>query len=250
MSIEAPHHSRESRASQPAPSRRRHTLVTAIGAGVILGLLVAISLVVWRSIASDDAPAAIGKVVVPAHTEGGAYTVGDRHAPVTLDLYYDYLCPACGAFEGTNADDLSRLVADGTLRIRLHVMSFLDAQSNGTEYSTRAANAYAAVVDAAPDQVWAFHTALYAHQPQEGSAGLSDSQIAAIATGAGVPSRVVDSFTDGTYRGWVAQNTQDAFAAGVNSTPTVAIDGAVFGGNWAASGELAQAIRAAASSGT
>jgi protein-disulfide isomerase len=246
MTIEAPDHSRQSRASQAARPKRRRTLVNAIGAGVIIGLLVAIAVVVGRSMASDDGPVVTGKVVVPAHTAAGTFSVGDRDAPVTLDLHYDYMCPACGAFEATNGEDLSRLVSDGTARVRLHVMSFLDEQSGGTEYSTRAANAYAAVADAAPGQVWAFHNALYAHQPHEGSQGLSDAQIAAIATDVGVPSRVVETFTDGTYRGWVAQSTQDAFAVGVNSTPLVAINGVVFAGNWAAQGELARAIQAAA----
>jgi len=249
MTIETQDRSRQSRATQRPRSKRRRALVNAVGAGVIIVLLVAIAVVVGRSMA-NDAPVVTGKVVVPAHTSAGTFSVGDRDAPVTLDLHYDYMCPACGAFEATNAEDLSRLVGDGTVRIRLHVMSFLDEQSGGTEYSTRAGNAFAAVADAAPAQVWAFHNALYAHQPHEGSQGLSDTQIAAIANDVGVPSRVVDTFTDGTYRGWVAQSTQDAFAAGVHSTPTVVINGVAFAGNWAAPGELARAIEAAAASDT
>lgn len=149
-------------------------------------------------------------------------------------------------FEATNVGDLNRLVADGTARVDLRVMSFLDKRSMGTGYSTRAANAYAAVVNGAPDKVWAFHNALYVNQPREGTEGLSDAQIAGIATGVGVPAKVADTFTDGTYRDWVAQNTQDAFETGVDSTPTVKINGAVFTGEWAAPGELAKAVEAAA----
>jgi protein-disulfide isomerase len=125
-------------------------------------------------------------------------------------------------------------------------MSFLDEQSMGTDYSTRAGNAYAAVVNGAPDKAWDFHNALYAHQPREGTEGLSDAHIADIATDVGVPASVVDTFTDGTYRGWVAQSTQDAFDAGVESTPTVKINGAEFTGDWATPGELTEAIEAAA----
>jgi protein-disulfide isomerase len=87
---------------------------------------------------------------------------------------------------------------------------------------------------------------LYANQPREGTEGLSDAQIADIATQVGVPADVADTFTEGTYRDWVAQNTQDAFETGVDSTPTVKVNGVEFTGNWAAPGELAKAVEAAA----
>ena len=96
----------------------------------------------------------------------------------------------------------------------------------------------AAVADAAPDRVWDFHTALYGQQPAEGSQGLSDEQIADIAADAGVPADVVDRFTDGTFRPWVASVTQEAFDSGVQGTPTVKIDGEVFEGNVYAVGPL------------
>lgn len=224
---------------------KRERTTNLVWAVVIIGLLAAIAVAVGKSLSSDD-PGTVTANVVPANIEAGAFSVGDSDAPVTVDLHYDYMCPACGVFEATNVEDLTRLIEDGTVRVQLHVMSFLDEQSQGTEYSTRAGNAYAAVVNGAPDRVWDFHSALYANQPAEGTGGLSDSQIAVIATGVGVPADVVDTFTDGTYHGWVATSTQDAFDAGVRSTPTVTINGAEFTGNWAAPGELATAIEAEA----
>jgi protein-disulfide isomerase len=87
---------------------------------------------------------------------------------------------------------------------------------------------------------------LYAQQPAEGSEGLTDEQIGTIATDAGVPASVVDSFTDGTYRPWVASVTKDAFAAGVEHTPTVMIDGKEFTGDLYSVGPLTDAIESAA----
>jgi len=128
-------------------------------------------------------------------------------------------------------------VADNGTRF-LVAEPFLDEQSSGTEYSTRSANAFAGVADAAPDRVWDFHTALYEQQPAEGSQGLSDEQIAKIAADAGVPADVVDGFTDDTFRPWVASVTREAFDSGVQGTPTVKIDGEVFEGNVYAVGPL------------
>jgi protein-disulfide isomerase len=228
-------------------SRQRRILV-AIGALVIVALLAAIAVVVVRAARHERAlPQVTGAIVVPQHlTPGGAIPVGSGAAPVTVEIYYDYMCPACGAFESANADELGRLVADGVARIELRPIAFLDEQSSGTEYSSRSANAVAVVADAAPDRVWAFHTALYGHQPSEGSEGLSDEQIADIADDAGVPADVVDAFIDGTYRPWVASVTREAFASGVQGTPTVKIDGVVFQGNVYAVGPLTEAIESAA----
>lgn len=240
---------RAARAAELARKKRQRNFAYGVGIVVILGLVAAIAIAVGRSLGSGDGGGATGKVVAPANIEAGAYSVGDADAPVTLDLYYDYMCPACGAFESANAEDLSRLIDQGTIRVNLHVMAFLDEQSQGTEYSTRAGNAYAAVVNAAPDQVWAFHNALYANQPDEGTEGLSDDQIASIAVRAGVPADVVEKFTDGVHRGWIARSTQDAFDAGVTSTPTVKLNGDMYNGDWSTPSELTKAIESAATSG-
>jgi protein-disulfide isomerase len=188
-----------------------------------------------------------GKIVAPQHvTATGAIPVGRADAPVTVHIYYDYMCPACGAFEAANSKELDRLVADGTARVELHPIAFLDRLSSGTQYSTRSASAVAVVADAAPDSVWAFHTALYQHQPAEGSEGLTDQEIADVASGAGVPAAVVDRFADGTYQPWVASVTREAFASGVEHTPTIKINGDVFDGDAFTVGPLTRAIESAA----
>jgi protein-disulfide isomerase len=240
---------REARAAELAREQRRHRTFRVVGAVVIIGLLAAIAVVVARSITTDDSPRSTGRVVTPVNIRDSAFAVGAADAPVTLELYYDYMCPACGAFEHTNSGDLTRLIEDGVLRVRLHVMSFLDPMSQGTEYSTRAANAYATVVDRAPARVWDFHTALYQHQPAEGTEGLSDDELAEIATEAGVPSAVAQTFTDGVHRGWVARSTQDANDSGVSRTPTVLLNGQEFTGDWSTPGALAEAIEHAAAGG-
>lgn len=240
------------KAQQEAAVRqaRNRRIVTVVGALVIVGLLVAIVLAVvsaTRGGDSDKPAAASGKVVVPENgNASGAVPIGEPDAPVTVEIYYDYMCPACGAFEAANGGELDRLLEDGSVRIELRPISFLDQQSSGTQYSTRAANAFATVADGAPDSAWDFHAALYAQQPQEGSKGLSDDEIASIAEEAGVPSDVIDRFEDGTYSGWVASVTQKAFDSGIQGTPTIKIDGEVFTGDVYSVGPLTDAIESAA----
>jgi protein-disulfide isomerase len=251
MSKQARIHTQEMRRVQQAEaakrSRRRRILMW-LGALLIVGLVAAITVAIVQAAGRDRSlPEVAGKVVVPQNlTDSGAIGVGSADAPVTVEVYYDYMCPACGAFESANSGELSRLVADGTARIELRPIAFLDEQSSGTEYSSRSANAIAVVADQAPEHVWDFHTALYDQQPAEGSQGLSDEQIAAVATDAGVPADVVDQLTDGVFRPWVASVTKQAFDSGVKGTPTVKIDGEVFEGNAFIIGPLTKAIESAA----
>ena len=253
MSKEARIRARELREAQAQAARRRRNrmrLLGAIGGAVIVGLLAAIVAVVINSAAKGTGKptaAASGPLVVPGNLSStGAMPVGAAGAPVTLEVYLDYMCPACGRFEKANNAEIDRLTKAGTVRLELRPISFLDKQSQGTRYSTRAANAVATVVDKAPGSVWAFTTALYAHQPEEGSTGLTDGQIADLARDIGVSEDVVGTFGAGTFEPWVAKTTNDAFAAGVTGTPTIKINGRVFSGDAYSTGPLTQAIEAAA----
>src|SRR5690606_35380836 len=125
--------------------------------------------------------------------------VGSPDAPVTVSVYFDYMCPACGRFEEANSAELDRMVEEAEALVELRPISFLDRTSQGTEFSTRAANALATVTAESPQHAWAFHQAMFENQPQEGTGGLNDARIAEIAQDAGVPEEVTDLFEDRTY---------------------------------------------------
>jgi protein-disulfide isomerase len=220
-----------------------------LGGVVIVGLVAAIIVAVVQATGGDAGTSEVsgsGEVVQPTNATEWSIPVGDDAAPVTVAIYYDYMCPACGAFEQANGDELDRLVEEGTAKVELRPISFLDEQSGGTQYSTRSGNAIATVADGAPENVWEFHRALYEAQPEEGGEGLSDDEIAELATDAGVPSEVADRFTEGTFEGWVAAATEAAFDSGVEGTPTVMIDDEVFEGDVYTPGALTEAIQSAA----
>ena len=214
---------------------------------MILGLVAAIVVAVINATGGDDGdaeqPTARGRRSPEPHGVGPVPSA--RDLAVRRD-HYDDMCPACGAFEAANGDELTGLMDEGVARIELRPISFLDEASEGTRYSTRAASAFATVVDSAPDLAWTFHRALYADQPEEGTEGLSDDEIAAIATDSGVPDDVVDRFTEATFEPWVSSVTAEAFDSGVTGTPTITIDGDVFEGDPYTVGDLTEAIESAA----
>lgn len=252
MGKQAREATRERRIARDAAQRRttrRNRVLAFAGGLVIIGLVVAIVVAVLNAAgASGDkqSAAARERLVAPAiATAQGALALGKAGAPVQLEIYLDYMCPYCGRFERANSGELARMVADGEVRVHLYPLSFLDKMSRGTRYSTRAANAIATVGDQAPDKVLAFSAALFASQPAEGSRGLSDDEIARLASDSGVPPATVARFAEGSFEPWLAASTSAVFETGVTSTPTVKINGTRFTGDLYTVGPLTEAVTAA-----
>jgi protein-disulfide isomerase len=162
---------------------------------------------------------------------------------VNIVLYEDYLCPACKAFDDANAATLETLVKSGAATLNVQPIGMLWQKSAGTEYSRRAANAAACVANFSPNNFWAVNQAFYANQPAEGTAGLTDAQIAELVKSAGVSSSDVSSCITGkTYVPWVKAATDAALngpmtsaakAAGASGagTPTVLVNGQMYTGS-------------------
>ncbi|MPQ98425.1 thioredoxin domain-containing protein [Modestobacter sp. I12A-02628] len=209
-------------AARQAAERRHRQLVGAVVTAVLLVVAVVVVVAVQSSRTSTAADAA-----TPAGTTGGyAFAVGQADAPVTVQLYEDYQCPNCKAFEDAAGSTLEQLVAAGTVRVEYHGMAFLDTSGND-RYSTRALNAAAVVASTAgTDALERFHDLLYANQPAEGGSGLTDEQLVSYAQQAGATGATVSrQITDLTYGDWVAGATEQASKDGVTGTPTVFVDG-------------------------
>ncbi len=83
------------------------------------------------------------------NAETGAIEVGNGDQ--TMDTYIDFMCPVCNQFEQLYGEAIDDLVDDGTITLNIHPISILDRASQGTEYSTRAANAMYCVAAADAD---------------------------------------------------------------------------------------------------
>ena len=121
---------------------------------------------------------------------------------------------------------LQKDVTNGSVQLQYHVLNFLDGSST-TDYSSRAANAYAAVFDdSGPQAAKKFHDLLFENQPAEGSAGISDARLLQYAVQAGADrSTVSTAIRDRSFEQWVKNGTDQASKDGVTSTPTVKVNG-------------------------
>ncbi len=147
--------------------------------------------------------------------------------PVKVVLYVDFICPVCKNFEAQYNEQLTSLRNEGKISVEYRALGFLDNRSS-TNYSSRAANAAACVVNESPEKYAEFVDSLFANQPAEGSAGISDNDLKKMATDIGA--KPIDTCVDEkTYRPFVKFTTKEAAAIGVTGTPTVFVDGQQWG---------------------
>lgn len=157
---------------------------------------------------------------------------------LNIDTYVDYRCPFCNQFETTNAQTIQSLVESGVASLEVHPISILDRVSNGTKYSTRSASAIGCVAQYDPDKFLDVQTALFANQPAENTAGLSNDEIADIIKGAGADDeKLLQCVKDERFTDWVTAATNRALANpdlldanGQFGTPRVVVNGQLYSG--------------------
>jgi protein-disulfide isomerase len=210
------------RAEHERKERRTRTLLVTAAVVAVLVIVVAIVVAVQ---ASRDTSGQAGAVPAGA-VDTYSLPMGKADAPVNVTVYEDPMCPYCGMFEQVSEAKLKQYADSGDVQVRYHMVSFLDSAST-TNYSTRAANALGVVLDTAgPEVAVKFHNLLYANQPKEGSAGLSDQQLVALAVKAGADEQAVKGpIADLKFKQWVVNATDNWSRKGFRGTPTVTVDG-------------------------
>lgn len=209
--------------------RRRRTLWQSLAA-VVVAVLVVGGVVLALGNGEDerggsDAPLAVDGEVPAATTNDGGFVVGNPDAAVTIEVVEDFQCPVCQQFEAAAGELLDSYAAGDDVKVEYRGIAFLDRASS-TDYSSRALNASACVMDSGAEVWKEFHRQLYLQQPPEGGAGLSDDQLVSIATEAGADEAAVSScVADQTYADWVGATTDRAGDDGVTGTPTLFVDG-------------------------
>lgn len=206
-----------------AAARRVNWLAIWITIGVVVVVVVVGALVVWMNRQALELAESPASAVV--NEETGAIVLGE--GPNVLEEYVDFMCPYCHQYHDTYSEDVAGLVEDGQLTLEVHPISILDSQSQGTQYSTRAASATYCVVDDNVDAVYPFMDALFKNAPSEGSGGLDDEELISLAEQAGASSDVESCITGGDYMEFVTARTQETpvapGASGI-STPTVLLN--------------------------
>lgn len=159
---------------------------------------------------------------------------------IAIDMYVDYFCKICGAFDKANGEQIAKWVESGAATVEIHPLAILDRVSQGTKYSTRSANAAACVANYSPDAYFAYHTALLDHRPEENTPGLTDEQLIDLASTAKVTklASISECITTQKFKAWVAEAKDRALTGpvpnsnvdAVSGTPTIIVNGLKYTG--------------------
>lgn len=225
----------QTRLQRPAADRHRSTrhrtrpawqspVVLVSVAAVVIGIAV---------IAFAGPPAATSAELVkppssyPAALVDGE-TLGASTAPVVLELYSDFQCPACRTFVTQHLQFLLReFVEPGTLRIEARDIDILGRGTPNESLELAAGAACAA----SQDRYWQFHDYVFWNQGRENQGDHDAAFIASVADAVGLDRAAWDAcVAQPDARTATTARTSAALAQGINSTPTLVINGQAYVG--------------------
>jgi protein-disulfide isomerase len=186
----------------------------ALGGGA---LLIALALVLrpGAGVAPSGSPGT--GTVADLPTDG--YTLGRADAPVTIDLYEDFQCPACrqwgsAVFPSLAANEL----ANGRAKLVFHDYPFIGPESYVAAQAGQAA--------ARQDRFWDLWAAIYANQGAENGGALVRERLVRLARAQGLDmDRFVADMDPSVAGPAIDASLADAGRIGIRSTPTLVVDG-------------------------
>ena len=186
---------------------------------LVLGLgVVGLALVLGAGRGPALPSVAAHSTIFPGVPQSG-HSLGREDAPVTLDVYEDFQCPACLNWTATVLPGLVQTeVAAGRVRIVAHDNAFI-----GPESILAGRAAWAAERQG---RFWDYDVGLYRMQGAENSGVYTDASLMALAESLGLDvERFRRDYTSGDSLRAVQDARNDAQQRGISSTPTVLLNG-------------------------
>lgn len=224
---------RESRRGAPRSRRgvpRRGLGLGTLSALAIVGGIVVVAIALALGLTpKTDTGAGAGQAVVVERAPSGVptdgFVLGKADAPVTIDLYEDFQCPACASWgRGVLPSLVANEITDGTAKVVFHDVAFLGPES--------VAAGHAAYAAAQQGHFWDMWATLYASQGQRENAGaFSRDRLLAMASGLGLDVAKFTADMDGAdARAYLDASIAGARAVGITSTPSIVVAGQTYVG--------------------
>jgi protein-disulfide isomerase len=233
---------RQERRERMQRQQQRQRLIT-IGL-IVLGAALVVFAVIWQPLSAVGEIITVTPMALP---EADGLSLGDPNAPVTIDVFEDFQCPACKSFtENIEPLIIQNLVASGQARYVYHNYPFLDGDGAGSiGESDQAANA--SMCASEQDKFWEMHSALYANWNGENQGAFNNRRLQAIAESIGLDMDSFNScFNSNKYEAEIQADFDLGKDMGVSGTPTVFVNGNRVGapGRVASYQEIADAVNA------
>ncbi len=224
MSREKVSKRQERRERQQRQQRRQRLII--LGAITLVAALVVFA-VVWQQLRPVGEIITVTPAALP---NADGLSLGDADAPVTIQIFEDFQCPACRRFtESTEPLIIENLVATGKARYEFHHYPFLDGNGVGAiGESDQAANA--AMCANEQDKFWEMHRILFANWNGENQGAFSNRRLQAMAESLGLDMDAFNScFNENPHEEEIQADFELGQQMGVSGTPTVFVNGKMVG---------------------
>jgi protein-disulfide isomerase len=150
--------------------------------------------------------------------------IGDPNAPVRIDVFEDFQCPACAFY----TEEVERRIAEsyvtsGQVYYVFHHYPFLDSNSVNKE-SHQAANASMCALE--QDKFWDYHDILFANWNGENAGAFNDSRLKVFAEKIDLDmERFTSCFDENRYQEEIEADYDLGLEMGVSGTPSVFANG-------------------------
>lgn len=188
----------------------RNLVIVMISFIVVVGVV--FSLISSRSNSTAAIPATVSE------TDGYGIVLNPESTP-KIDVYVDYQCPACRAFEIINGGYLNEVIAQKKAKVVFHPMTFIGPES------VLAANSAACAAD--ENKFVDMNLALFQNQSDsENSGKWSSEYLVELGKSIGINSGAFETcVNDGKYIKWTSNVAAASAKADVNGTPTIFVNG-------------------------
>jgi protein-disulfide isomerase len=209
----------ELRKKRQEAARRQQFIVIGV---VALAAIVVAGILIWPNLQPVGAIVTAEPEIFP-RVDGSA--LGPQDARAIIQVFSDFKCPFCQRFaDGAERQVIDSYIATGQ-SVRLDYLHFIVIDGNvGGNESRRAAEASECAAE--QGKFWEYHAIVYANQTGEAVGTYPDRKLKAFAETIGLDTAAFNTcFDTGRYARSVTQDETVARQLGVNSTPTVFVNG-------------------------
>jgi len=203
--------------------KQRQMAVLAIVGGAALLL----AIVILSGFFKSSAPVGEFTIITPVvHPQANGTAMGDPNAPVRIDVFEDFQCPACQYYsEVIEHQVLDAYVTTGKVYYVFRQYPFLDNRS-ATRESDQAANASMCAAD--QGRFWDYHDMLFTNWKGENEGNLSDKRLTAFAEALKLDMGKFEAcFKENRFKDQINADLADGDKMGAQGTPSVFVNGKI-----------------------
>jgi len=200
--------------------RRRQLITRKRNQNILFGIIILAALIISAIIIIPSIQN-IGKIIevtpIPRPQAEGM-SMGDPNAPVRINVYSDFQCPACKSF----AENFEPIIIDQYINSGKVYFTYHPYRVIGPDSDRAAAAAYCA---SEQNKFWEYHDILYANLTGEEIGNFSDRRLKAYAELIKMDQDQFNKcYSSGKYRAQVQDSQKEGDQLGVRFTPSVFVN--------------------------